>query len=176
MTAEKCENVIGAFALALADEILASTEDEAPEPGSAAAALALIGHEPGITIERLRRALGLSHPGAVRLVDRLETPGLVERGHSHQDRRTVSLALTDTGRQRVDAVLSRRQSVLQAALSTLSHEERTAFAQTAEKLLCFMLKDLDHAYTICRLCDQDACIECPVDAELNARLNKRSRF
>ena len=43
------------------------------------AALCVIGHEPGLSIDFLARVLGMSHPGTVRLVDRLETDGLIKR-------------------------------------------------------------------------------------------------
>src|SRR5262245_37182959 len=82
-------NIVGALALALSDDLLRAAERKAPEAGLAAAAIALLRHVPGMTIERLRNALGLSHPGAVRLIDRLEQEGSVVRRPSNADRRAV---------------------------------------------------------------------------------------
>ncbi|RYF54490.1 MAG: MarR family transcriptional regulator, partial [Comamonadaceae bacterium] len=86
MTDEKLVNLFGALALAVADDLLAEAQKQAPEPGPAAAAVSLLRHEPGMSIDQLRRGLSLSHPGAVRLVDRLAGDGLVERQISTRDR------------------------------------------------------------------------------------------
>jgi len=46
-------------------------------------ALALLAHEPGLSIRTLAISVGLSHAGTVRLVDRLAAEGLIERrGHA----------------------------------------------------------------------------------------------
>jgi len=169
MSGPKIENVAGALALALSDELLRAAQDQAPEAGSAAAALALLGHAPGLPIETLRRALGLSHPGAVRLVDRLQADGLVARGVSERDRRAVALVLTPKGQETCTAILAARQGTLSRALAALSEEEREVFGRLAEKMLRAALRGEDHAYAVCRLCDPAACTDCPVEAELDAR-------
>ena len=65
-------NVFGALALLLADEIVRSASAQAPEVGPASSALALLHHEPGLSIRKLAAGVALSHAGAVRLVDRLQ--------------------------------------------------------------------------------------------------------
>ncbi|WP_207480936.1 MarR family winged helix-turn-helix transcriptional regulator [Arenibaculum pallidiluteum] len=165
----RIENIAGALSLAIADELLRAAESRAPEAGSAAAALTLLGHVPGLPIERLRRALGLSHPGAVRLVDRLQADGLVARQPSERDRRAVALVLTPEGEKACAAILAARQGTLARALAALSPEERAVFGRLAEKMLRAALQSEEHAYTVCRLCDPGACTDCPVDAELEAR-------
>lgn len=162
----KIENMVGALALALSDAVLLSTQNQAPEAGPAAAAIALLGHEPGMTIERLRRALRLSHPGAVRLVDRLVAEGVVERRPSATDRRAVALYLTEAGRANCDAVLAVRQEHIARALETLSPIELETLGLLAEKLLRGVVHDLDQAYSVCRLCDPGVCTNCPVAAAL----------
>jgi DNA-binding MarR family transcriptional regulator len=162
----RTENVVGALALALSDALLRDAQDQAPEPGPAAAAIALLGHEPGMAIERLRRALGLSHPGAVRLVDRLVADGLVVRRPSPNDRRAVALYLTDAGRERCRAIQGARQRSLARALAALAPAEREALGLLAGKLLGALVENLDQAYSVCRLCDPGVCSECPVDAAL----------
>lgn len=169
MTDLRTANIIGALALALSDALLQAAEKEAPEAGPAAAAMALLTHEPGMPIERLRRALGLSHPGAVRLVDRLEREGVVIRGGSERDRRAVALNLTAKGTNALRAILLARQTTLTNALAGLTLAERKTFARLAEKMLRAALRGEDHAYAMCRLCDEIACGDCPVDAELKAR-------
>lgn len=165
----RSQNVVGALALGLADAMLRDAQAQAPEAGPAAAALALLGHDPGMPIERLRRALGLSHPGAVRLVDRLAGDGLVMREPSALDRRAVALRLTPAGETASTAVIASRDGALTRALAVLSETERATFGLLAEKVLRGFLADLDHAYAVCRLCDYTACQNCPVDHELEQR-------
>ena len=165
----RSDNVVGALALALADAMLREAQGQAPEPGPAAAALALLGHDPGMPIERLRRALGLSHPGAVRLVDRLASDGLVVREPSQLDRRAVALRLTPAGEATCRAVIASRDGPLARAMALLTDQERQTFGALAEKVLRGFVADLDHAYAICRLCDYEACVNCPVDDELTRR-------
>jgi DNA-binding MarR family transcriptional regulator len=50
-----------------------------------------------MSIDALRSGVGLSHPGAVRLVDRLAARGLVARRASADDGRRVALHLTRAG-------------------------------------------------------------------------------
>jgi DNA-binding MarR family transcriptional regulator len=163
----KLENIVGALSLAISDSIHQGTQDQAPEVGPAAAAIALLGHEPGMTIERLRRALGLSHPGAVRLVDRLVTQGVVERRQAAADRRAVALHLTPAGNANCAAVLAVRHERIARALEVLDPDEREILGRITEKLLNGLVNDLDQGYSVCRLCDPASCTNCPVADALN---------
>ncbi|MGV2386825.1 MAG UNVERIFIED_CONTAM: MarR family transcriptional regulator, partial [Thermobifida fusca] len=82
MTAvDRVANVLGALALAVTDRTSAAIAAAAGQSVSAAAALSAMHHfldRP--TLDQLRRVLGLTHSGAVRLVDRLVDAGLVTRG------------------------------------------------------------------------------------------------
>jgi len=162
-------NVIGALALALADDIIRSTERNAPEIGPAAAALTLIGHEPGLSINELRAGVGLSHPGAVRLVDRMVEAGMVARLPAKHDRRAVALTLTPGGQAACDAIMAGRNGALVKGLAALDKDERHTLGLLASKMLRTILRDENHAYQICRLCDFGRCEDCPVDSELEAR-------
>jgi DNA-binding MarR family transcriptional regulator len=53
----------------------------------------------GVTMSELSRMLLVSNGNATTVVDRLERDGLVRRTPSETDRRTVYVALTDTGAQ-----------------------------------------------------------------------------
>jgi DNA-binding MarR family transcriptional regulator len=169
MPGARSANLLGALALGISDEIRTATEREASEAGTAPAAVVFIGHLPGITIEQLRRALGLSHPGAVRLVDRLEANGLTERRASPADGRAVTLVLTARGRRERDRILAERHRSIRAALGALTAVERAQLDELIAKLLVTLLRDEPHAYAICRLCDERACKPCPVDEELGSR-------
>lgn len=160
------ENTLGALVLALADSMMRDVYAEAPETGGAAAAITLLRHVPGISIDRLRRALPLSHAGAVRLIDRLAADGLVVRRLSPEDKRAVALYLTNAGEQRCDAILAARNNRIAQALEELDETERRSLSLIVNKLLVRMVRCDDDAYSICRLCDAAACRSCPVDRAL----------
>ena len=168
MRERKIENVVGALALALSDSLHFGTQEKAPEPGPAASAITLVYHEPGLTIEQLRRALRLSHPGTVRLVDRLTKDGLVERRASVEDRRAVALHLTDHGEANCAAILTARRASIAGALQSLDLKERKLLGRLAEKLLTGLIQGEDEAYQVCRLCDRQSCNACPVEGALEA--------
>ena len=159
-------NLLGTLALALAGEVEGALQDEAGLGGSDAAALiTLRNYAEGETIDMLRRVLRLSQPGAVRLVDRLASRGLVERGRSERDARAVSLRLTPSGRLAADVATAARARVLEPALEPLEREERLAFTAALEKLLAAQTTDGMSANQLCRLCDADVCghpDRCPV--------------
>jgi DNA-binding MarR family transcriptional regulator len=156
-------NVIGAFALALADDFKAAMEDLADGNESACAALIVVGQESGLSVDRLSRILGLSQPGTVRLVDRLAEAKLVER-KTGIDRRSVALRLTDGGRRQVKSLLVGRRHALLQALRALDDWERSTLTAIADKVL----RGLDHSEVECdrrcRLCDDDSCPDesCPM--------------
>ena len=168
MEAARLENITGALALALSDGLLRAAQGEVPANISAAG-LSLVGHAPGITVHELSRALGMSHPGTVRLVDRMVAAGFVERARSQTDGRAVALRLTESGEAGERSIHASRQSVVSAALSSLSDMDRETFGQLADKLLRAIVEDDEHAATICRLCDGVACTDCPVETELIGR-------
>lgn len=168
MIDRKLENTVGALAIALTDGLLNAAQSPAPE-SIPAAAIALIGHAPGLTIRDLSSSLGMSHPGAVRLVDRLVRNNVALRSKSPSDGRTVSLNLTDHGKKLYGTVLGNRESSLTNALSSLNKRERELLQSLTEKLLRHVLSDEAHAFRVCRLCDVDVCADCPVEAEITQR-------
>ena len=56
-------------------------------------------------------------------IDRLESKGLVERSRSVEDRRTVTVTLTDRGRERVDGALETLLACERRILSALPPKE-----------------------------------------------------
>jgi DNA-binding MarR family transcriptional regulator len=169
MTADaRTANLLGALALALGDELRQATETGAAHGASAPAALVVIGTYPGRTIDALRPALGLSHSGTVRLVDRLEADGLVVR-ESGADARSVSLRLTAAGRSAMRALLAERRRAIEEPLAALTVQERRQLGQLSEKLLAAMTHTPAQADQYCRLCDEAACptARCPVECAIH---------
>jgi DNA-binding MarR family transcriptional regulator len=150
-------NLLGALALVVADRMAASAATEAGEPGAAAAALSALHHfldQP--TVDELRRVLGLTHSGAVRLVNRLEEQGLVVRGPG-ADGRSRAVTLTPAGRQAAARVGEARSAVLEGPLRELTAEQRGELRDLLGRVLAGVVRDKDGGAWICRLCDLQAC-------------------
>jgi len=163
---ERTAQLLGALALALADRAGAAVEADAGLAGSDAAALVTLrNYADGEPLDLLRRALALSHPGVVRLADRLQARGLVERHRSERDGRAVALRLTAAGRRAADAALAARGDAIGAALATLEPAQRRALAPMLERMLGAQTTDSTASLVICRMCDADVCghpDRCPV--------------
>jgi len=116
-TVARAANVLGALSLAIADHMRQVVDDAAGARSSAPAALAALdGFLDGGSIDQLRDVVGLTSSGAVRLVDRLEHDGYVERGRG-VDGRSVALHLTAEGRTVAAAVRRARTAVLDGVLA-----------------------------------------------------------
>ena len=159
-------NVLGAFALALVDGMDVATER--------AALVALSQFLDGRSIHDLRRVVGLTHSGAVRLVDRLVAAGLVERRRG-ADGRSVALVLTAEGRRQARGAREARLATLDDVLAALDDQERQALAGILDKLVGAVVSHRLEARAagvdprggwMCRLCDLVACERddgsCPV--------------
>jgi DNA-binding MarR family transcriptional regulator len=154
---ERTANLLGALALTLADQIGTASD--------AAALVTLRNYAEGEPLDLLRRALALSHPGVVRLADRLERRGLVERRRGERDGRAVALRLTPAGRRAADAANAARAEAIDGALSALDAGERRTLEAMLERMLATQTTDATASLVICRLCDPDVCghpQRCPV--------------
>ena len=119
----------------------------------------------GASIDALRRVLGLSHSGGVRIVKRLEAEGLVAREPDPADRRAIRLHLTADGEREARRLLAARQAALAPLLAGLGERESAALERLLERLLASVTGSGDDANRICRLCDPDVCghpARCPV--------------
>lgn len=156
-------NALGALTLEVAGRVQEAGEAASPHGASVPAALtALHGLTGGQSIDALRRVVGLTHSGAVRLVDRLAAAGLVER-RVGADGRAVALQLTPEGRRAARRVLARREAALETVLAPLTPRERADLARLHERLLAELGGGRGERRRICRLCDVDACgRDCPV--------------
>jgi MarR family transcriptional repressor of emrRAB len=163
---ERTANLLGALALTLADRAGAAVHADAGVSGSDAAALVTLrNYAEGEPLDLLRRALALSHPGVVRLADRLQARGLVERHRGDRDGRAVALRLTPAGRGAADAALAARAEAIAATLNALDADERRALGPMLERMLGAQTTDATASLVICRMCDPDVCghpERCPV--------------
>lgn len=161
---DRTANLLGAVGLAVADRIKAMARGVLKHTGETPAALVVIGYGLGPSNDQLRRILGLSHPGAVRLVDRLVAGGLVERRQG-RDKRAIALHLTERGSLLRERLLKGRLAAIRPYLSPLTDLEQETLAALLHKMLASMdTTDLERC-AICRLCDHSVCTDCPIPAE-----------
>jgi DNA-binding MarR family transcriptional regulator len=119
----------------------------------------------GASINDLRRVLGLSHSGGVRIVKRLEAHGLLVREPDPTDRRAVRLHLTADGRRAARRLIAGRRQALAALLAGLGERETASLERLLERMLAAVTASGEDANRICRLCDPGICghpDRCPV--------------
>jgi MarR family transcriptional regulator, negative regulator of the multidrug operon emrRAB len=171
---DRTANLLGVVGLAIADRIEEAARNILSHAGETPAALVVIGYGTGPSNEQLRRILGLSHPGSVRLVDRLVTDGLVER-RVGRDRRTIALHLTEQGATAREKLLEGRLGAIRPFLTLLTGSEQESLAALLHKMLSSMdITDLERC-TLCRMCDDKVCSDCPIPADFRSRNSAISR-
>jgi DNA-binding MarR family transcriptional regulator len=159
---DRAANLLGAHALVATDRMRRAA---GMELSSAAVLSALETFADGASIDELRRVLGLSHSGAVRIVRRLASRGLVAREPDPADRRAVRLHLTADGRRAARRVLAARQQTLAGLLAPLGTRETADLERLLERLLAAVIDEREAANHVCRLCDPGVCghpERCPV--------------
>jgi MarR family transcriptional regulator, negative regulator of the multidrug operon emrRAB len=161
---DRSANLLGALALAVADRIEEAARAILNHAGETPAALVVIGYGLGPSNDQLRRILGLSHPGSVRLVDRLVTDGLVERREG-RDKRAIALHLTRRGNTLREQLLKGRLAAIRPFLTPLTTQEQAVFTALLRKMLSALgTTDLQRC-TMCRFCDDRVCTDCPIPAD-----------
>lgn len=160
---DRTANLLGVVGLAVADRIEEAARDILSHVGETPAAVVVIGYGLGPSNDQLRRILGLSHPGAVRLVDRLVADGLVER-RKGRDKRAIALYLTTQGETLREELLKGRLAAIRPLLEPLTDAEQEALTALLHKMLSAMeTTDLERC-NLCRLCDDRVCSDCPLPA------------
>jgi DNA-binding MarR family transcriptional regulator len=157
--------MLGALALTLADRIATRAEAASSLHASATSALVVIANHPGEPIDAIRRTLGLTHSGAMRLVDGLEAAGLVERRRSDRDARAIALWPTPSGERTASEIIAACAELLEPVLGSASEADRKTIATLLETALTELTDSRDRALSICRFCAEDACrpLGCPVE-------------
>ena len=158
------DNLIGAFALLVNDEVVARLTRATGLHPSSQAALLCIDMYPACSINQLRTALALSHAAAVRCVAALVAAGWVLKSQA-QDKRSVALELSAEGRRMQRRLLGDRGKALRGFSAALTAGEQRTFEGLLRKLLWAATRDEPHAMQVCRMCDCGPCLEenCPVE-------------
>lgn len=159
-------NLLGALALSLHDrtsEAIAEATGETETGAAALSALAQFLGQP--TIGTLDQVVGLTSSGAVRLIDRLEAEGHLQRAPG-PDGRSRSVRLTRSGHRVATRVAKVRAQVLEGLLAEFSERDRRALDELMSRLLVQLIRGPGARRWMCRLCDTRACGrevgECPV--------------
>jgi MarR family transcriptional regulator, negative regulator of the multidrug operon emrRAB len=159
-------NLLGAVATGLTDQVEAACTEAAQLAGAAPEALiVMLDFSPDGSVHTLSQAVGLTHSGAVRLVDRLVEAGWATR-RPGDDARSVKISLTRRGRTVAERVRSRRSDELASALAGLTARQRHDLMQACEVVVANLTRRrLDQRAAgaqpaggaLCRMCDFAAC-------------------
>ncbi|MGW1341449.1 MarR family winged helix-turn-helix transcriptional regulator [Kribbella sp. NPDC002412] len=160
-------NVWAAWTLRSHDALSAAVAAAAP-PGVALrdlAALTLIASHDGCSADWLWSRIGLTQSGTVRLIDRLERLGYVDRARSG---RVLELSLTAAGADLLASWNSARDQARHEVLDGLTPAERRRFNDLLATALRRTARARTEADSTCRLCNWPICTECPVDESVGA--------
>ncbi len=158
-------NLLGAFATTVAMRIEQDIAGLGGHSLTHESALVAMSQHPDESIDTLSKVLGLTHSGAVRLVNTLEKEGLVERHRSSEDARIAVLRVTLKGKKRADKVLNAREQITEKVLGTLSADQIEVLQPVLEDALAKLTDNQHDARRICRLCNEQVCRPkgCPVE-------------
>ena len=87
-----------------------------------------------LPMSRVAELLGCGLPAATGIVSRMEERGLVERQHESEDRRVVTLRLSDEGAAEVRELQLSRRERMATALTHLSEPEREQLLTSVRSL------------------------------------------
>lgn len=83
----------------------------------------------------LSEELGISQSAATSLADRMIKSNYILRERSDEDRRVVTLKITDTGRELLETFSKSRDEALEKYVGKLSADEKKEFARLCKKML-----------------------------------------
>jgi DNA-binding MarR family transcriptional regulator len=175
-------NLLGAAAAGLTDAIGdAAAADPRLDTRAATALVALLDFAPSGPVRMLSQVVGLTHSGAVRLVNRLAAAGYVQRGPG-TDSRSVTVALTAQGRSAAQRIREHRERVITGALAGLTGTQRGQLTAACEMIIANLTDQRlarraagapPAAGALCRMCDFTACGRpggrCPAAATARGR-------
>ena len=159
-------NAVSAWLVLATDACDGAGSEATGLPVRGLSALVLLRNRPAANVDWLHRRLDITQSGAVRLVDRLESSGLLRREKS-PGRRDVALYVTEAGEALLGRGLGARARAIEGLLEPLSAAERSRLAALIAKALAGGTRRRHEADVVCRLCDWDLCKpQCPVDASV----------
>jgi DNA-binding MarR family transcriptional regulator len=159
-------NVLAAMALMVTDRAEDARVEASGLSSRELAALVLVANRPGMSVDWLYQRLGITQSGAVRLVERLVSAGVMTR-QAVPGRREVELSATAAGAQRLELAEDARGPSLAGLMEALTSAEREHLTDLAATVLRAGSRVPREADVVCRRCDWAACTpDCPVEASI----------
>lgn len=121
------------------------------------------------SIRDLAEGLGVSHPAAVKMVERLVGKRLLDRRESAQDRRVVELSLSVLGGRCVESVRGQRGQVLEQVLAEMDAEETECLLHGLQAFVRAALRDRETAEMVCLHCGREHVEGCLVQQSRGGR-------
>ncbi len=158
-------NLLGALSLGLHDAVDGTLEREGVDARTGAALVALLDFLPDGSVRRLSETIGVTHSGAVRVTDRLEACGYIQRAPA-DDLRAVRLRLTASGMRIARRIRAQRHAALASVLAGLTRQQRGDLATACEVMIATLTQQRlrqrqrgssPSGGALCRMCDFAAC-------------------
>jgi DNA-binding MarR family transcriptional regulator len=96
--------------------------------------------------------LAITHPAAVKLIERLQRKGLVVKSEGANDRRVSCVGLTELGKVIVESVQAKRAEAIAKALENMTSQEQAGLVTGLEKLLAATLETENLIESTCLRC------------------------
>ncbi len=128
-------------------------------------ALTLVAERGTCSVGAIAEGLGVTHPAAVKLVDKLARKELVHRGVAASDHRQAEISATVEGRRLVNRVRAERTGRLQQVLDRMTAADRQALITGLQAFVTEALKDdraLDQLCMSCQALDPRECADFPL--------------
>jgi MarR family transcriptional repressor of emrRAB len=167
----RLDNLLGAFAISLSDNIQAITTYDLNHP--LPSAIVQIGSFSGESSEKLAKNLNLSQSATARVENKLRYSEFIETTQSENDARAIRLILTKKGLEKRQEILSSRHTILSKITETLTEQEKNTLLEIIEKVFPVIVRDRCSSDYTCRLCDAEACPQDICPAELDSHVWKK---
>lgn len=125
--------------------------------------LEYLAHQARCSIGDVADGLAISDPAATKLVDRLETRGLVGRQSDRADRRVVYVELSDLGQAVADKLDVRRAELIDSAIRDLTAARLRTVTRALESMLFSALDSPEIIARVCLRCGDGHAADCVVN-------------
>ena len=110
-------------------------------PTGALTVMSLVSGNPGCSQAQLASQAGITGPGLVSIIDKLEKRGLVTRERSTDDRRRNMLVLTDEGTRTLEALFAEVTQIEQPIRDALGEEDVRKLIELIDRAVAAMDAD-----------------------------------
>jgi len=160
------EKISSLFGRIIANSLEFTAPDETPDMDltfQQLQALIYAGQHNASSVGDIAAGLDISHPAAVKLIERLLRKELVTKSEDSHDRRVSHVTLTDSGRRIVEHTQTRRAAMIQRALQDMTPGEQSGLITGLEKLLAATLDTENLIDSVCLRCGASHTSACVVN-------------